>query len=192
MPVKKLKEYLQKLPCTKDNCLFPGVKKDGSFSNITVLGKDKLGNFMKTLSKAAGLDTVYTNHCLRVTGINMLHDAGMTSEEIASVTGHKDTGSVQRYLRRNDRKLIRASDILSQSDASTGTQQLQQQIVLDENVENNVSIWTPGKVNEKASSSIELTSQHRLTVSHVKENDKEPTGKKARLHTSWGLLEIDL
>ena len=56
-PVKRLKEYLQMLLCTKDNCLFPGVKKDGSFSTSTVLGKDKLGNFMKTLSKIVGLET---------------------------------------------------------------------------------------------------------------------------------------
>lgn len=188
-PVKRLKEYLGKLPNTKDNCLFPGVKKDGSFSSNTVLGKDKLGNFIKNLSKAVGLDTLYTNHCLRVTGINMMHEAGMTPEEIASVTGHKDNGSVQRYLRRNNRKLIRASDILAQSVASKeGTQ------AFDGNAENTVSLQMQSEKIDDECSNIQLTTMHQLKISRKMHDDsaEEPTGKKARLHTSWGVLEIDL
>ena len=63
--------------------------------------------------------------------------------------------------------------------------------MLDESVENTVSVRTPGKMNE--SLGIQLTSLHRLTASKMKQNDKaEPIGKKARPHTLWRLLEIDL
>ena len=54
-PVKVLKEYINKLPeKTKDNTLFPGMKKN-AFSEMTVLGKETLGNLMSILSTKACL-----------------------------------------------------------------------------------------------------------------------------------------
>ena len=112
-PVKMLKYYISKLPSrTKDDSLFPGLKKNGTFSELTVLGKDSLGNLMSVLSKKASLSKKYTNHCVRVTGINLMHESGMSKTDIASITGHKDERSVERYIRKNNQNIIRASNIL--------------------------------------------------------------------------------
>ena len=120
-PVKILKQYISKLPeKTKDNTLFPGMKKD-SFSEMTVLGKDTLGNLMGTLSMKARLSKRYTNHCLRVTGINLMHESGMNNTDIASITGHKNDRSIERYIRKSDVNVIRASNILSGNRENTTT-----------------------------------------------------------------------
>ena len=112
-PVKMLKYYISKLPSqTKDDSLFPGLKKNGTFSELTVLGKDSLGNLMSVLSRKACLSKKYTNHCVRVTGINLMHESGMSKTDIASITGHKDERSVERYIRKNNLNIIRASNIL--------------------------------------------------------------------------------
>lgn len=113
-PVARLQLYLSKLPCTiKDDNLFPKWNTTGrAFSQTQVIGKDKLGNLMSILSKKASLSKNYTNHCIRVTGINIMHDGGMSNEAIANVTGHKNAKSVQRYIRRNEKKLTNASNIL--------------------------------------------------------------------------------
>ena len=47
------------------------------FSPLQVLGKDKLGNLMVKLMKEAGLSQKYTNHSIRVTEINRLHESRM-------------------------------------------------------------------------------------------------------------------
>ena len=113
-PVSILKRYLSKLPeKTKDNTLFPSLKKDGTFSEMTVLGKETLGNLMSNLSKKVNLSQKYTNHCVRVTGINLMYESGMCETEIAAITGHKDTRSIQRYFRKNEKNAIRASNVLA-------------------------------------------------------------------------------
>ena len=59
-----------------------------------VLGKDKLGSLMKALSEKAKLSKQYTNHCIRITGDNVLHESGLSNEEISMITGHKNTLSL--------------------------------------------------------------------------------------------------
>ena len=61
------------------------------------------------------------NHCVRVTGINVMHENGMSNEEIAVVTGQKALSSVQRYIRTTDNHLKRASDCLSAGCSSKPT-----------------------------------------------------------------------
>lgn len=115
-PVKSLKEYLTALPeTTKEDVLFPLVTKGGKFSSQCVSGKDSLGNLLKRLSKKLGLSKMYVNHCVRVTGINVLHERGMGNEAIAAVTGHKSSVSVQRYIRTSESHLRSASDALASS-----------------------------------------------------------------------------
>ena len=77
------------------------------------MGKDSLGDLLSQLSKELKLSKRYTNHCVRVTGINIMHEKGMSNSEIATVTGQKSTASVQRYIRTSDRQLKRASDCLA-------------------------------------------------------------------------------
>ena len=114
-PVKRLHQYLNALPeQTKENTLFPKYNdKQKRFSSLQVLGKDKLGNVMADLSNESCLSRRYTNHSIRVTGINFMHDSGMSNEEISSITGHKNPKSVQHYIRKNEQKIMHASDVLS-------------------------------------------------------------------------------
>lgn len=99
-PVEAFKIYIQLLPNkTKENSLFPLCIKNG-FSENGVLGKDTLGNFMPNLSKNAKLHNRYTNHCVRVTVVSVLKSKGYSNEEVASITGHKNVTSVQRYARQ--------------------------------------------------------------------------------------------
>jgi site-specific recombinase XerD len=112
-PVEAMKLYLSLLPSsTKDNTLFPMTTKAG-FSPNTVLGKDTLGKFMAKLSIDAKLHKKYTNHCVRVTVVSVLKEKGYSNDDVASITGHKNSSSVQRYSRHlNNSSLHNISDSL--------------------------------------------------------------------------------
>ena len=114
-PLRRLKKYMELLPYeTKMDTLFPKcLKASKLFSSQQVLGKDKLANLMAEMSELVPLRKRYTNHCLRVTGINLLHESGMTNAAIANITGHKNSNSVQRYIRSNAMNLSRANDVLA-------------------------------------------------------------------------------
>ena len=113
-PVQKFMKYLSLLPSsTKENTLFPLITKNGKISSNALVGKDKLGNLMSRLSKVCQLSRKYTNHCIRVAGINMLHDGGFSDSTIATITGHKNSASVQRYHRSSESSVYNASNILS-------------------------------------------------------------------------------
>lgn len=47
----------------------------------------------------SNLSTIYTNHCVRVTIIFNLSRQGFSSEQISTVSRHKNVNSVQRYVR---------------------------------------------------------------------------------------------
>ena len=66
------------------------------------LGKNVIGMMMKTISEKAKLSKKYTNHCVRVSVVNELDAGGFTSEQICSVTGHKNRESVEKYKRQRD------------------------------------------------------------------------------------------
>jgi len=121
-PVEAFKSYLKLLPkTTKDNTLFPLPRKN-DFSSEAVLGKDTLGKFMSNLSTNADLHQTYTNHCVRVTVVSVLKNRGYSNEEVASITGHKNVTSVQRYARHlNNSSLQKISDSLDQGKSQTAS-----------------------------------------------------------------------
>ena len=128
-PVENFKRYLDILPSvTKDNSLFPLITKNGNVSSSAVVGKHKLGSLLCDLSKKLELSKSYSNHCLRVTGISKLHDAGFSNAEICAVTGHKNERSLQRYLRVNEKSLKRASLTLSSTSVEKKTKVYESQI----------------------------------------------------------------
>ena len=85
------------------------------YSDKMKTGKDTIGNFMKSISTAAGLEKPYTNYCIRVTVVNELDARGFTSSQIATVTGHKRGESIDRYKRKRDSEKRSISDALSKS-----------------------------------------------------------------------------
>ena len=143
-PVKAFKKYLSFLPeVTKDNVLFPQITKNGFVSSSVVMGKDKLGNFMSSLSKKLNLRKNYSNHCLRVTGINLLHRAGFSNSDICAVSGHKNERSLHRYMRCNEKSLKRASWTLS---SSSETNEEKSSLEVREEKQFSFDSSTPGKL----------------------------------------------
>lgn len=136
-PVKSLKFYLNHLPSqTKEDTLFPLVTKTGKISQSALIGKNTLGDLMKKLSNTLTLSKMYYNHCLRVTGINVMHESGMSHEAIATITGHKSTASVQRYIRTSDNQLKTASRCLSDAACFTN-----KNASLAESASDNIGKW---------------------------------------------------
>ena len=101
-PVASLELYISKLNPNRDD-FFQRPKPKVSM-NDTVwyencpVGKNALAKKMKELSTAAGCSKTYTNHCVRATATTTLARAGMSPEEICSVTGHRRTESLQNYI----------------------------------------------------------------------------------------------
>ena len=60
-----------------------------------------LGEMLKNMCKAAGITTVYTNHCTRVTTSVLLNEAGFGENDIIHVTGHKSTNSLSHYINKS-------------------------------------------------------------------------------------------
>ena len=77
------------------------------------LGKNTLGCFMSTLSKAAGLSKMYTNHCLRATCVTVLDKLGFESRHIMAVSGHKSENSLKSYAQVAPEKIKAMSSALS-------------------------------------------------------------------------------
>lgn len=59
------------------------------------LGKTTLAHMMQDMSAAAGLSTIYTNHCLRATVLSMLSAEDVEDRHIMSVTWHKNALSLR-------------------------------------------------------------------------------------------------
>lgn len=115
-PVRAFELYLGLIPEAVE-VLFPQplVKPRPNemwYSSKKVVGKNGIGDFMKTISKEANLSKVYTNHSVRVTTISELFSQGFTVDQIQSVSGHKNPQSIQRYIRKR-----RAEDFSKVSDA---------------------------------------------------------------------------
>jgi len=118
-PVAAFLFYKSKCPSNNDN-LFPMPKKtfnsDGHwYCEKRGLGKNVIGMMMKTISEKAKLSKKYTNHCVRVSVVNELDAGGFTSEQICSVTGHKNRESVEKYKRQRDTEKRKISDAITAS-----------------------------------------------------------------------------
>lgn len=87
------------------------------------VGKNTLGNKMKTLSQQAGLSRVYTNHCLRATCVTTLDSVGFEARHIMGVSGHKAETSIRNYSRVDEAKKREMSMALSSNMTSSFTPQ---------------------------------------------------------------------
>lgn len=100
-PVATYEFYLTKLNPQCDS-LFQRPKKNYTESGIwydnVPLGHNKLGDIMKDISKQANLSQIYTNHCVRATTSTALHQAGVSTDRITSITGHKNNDSLKYYI----------------------------------------------------------------------------------------------
>lgn len=119
-PVTAIKLYLSKIPPEMQD-LFPKPLKrypENGFwyCGKSQLGKNTLGNLMKSISTRACLRKAYTNHCIRATVVCELKEKNVPVEDIQLVTGHKRAASVERYVKRvSDAKKKRLSDTLAEA-----------------------------------------------------------------------------
>ena len=83
------------------------------FENVPI-GRDSLNDFMKNLSKKAGLGKIYTNHCIRATTVTNLNEKGFEARDIMATTGHKNESSIRSYATKcPSNKRREMSDALS-------------------------------------------------------------------------------
>ena len=71
---------------------------EGKWFKNAPVGKNRLGNMMQTISKKAGLSTIYTCHSVRASTITHLYRAGVQPSSIINVTKHKNISSLSHYI----------------------------------------------------------------------------------------------
>ena len=115
-PVSSFRVYMSKLN-VKCSAFFqkPNSNWQSSglwFCNMPV-GKNLICNFMSRISEKAGLSKRYTNHCLRVTAIDVLSKHGVEPADICVVSRHRNTESLKSYSKGpSDEKRHSMSDML--------------------------------------------------------------------------------
>ncbi len=115
-PIKRLELYLNAIG---DGPLYPLPLKTGILTRMDTwyskkekCGKDFLGRILPLICEKAQCSKRYTNHSLRVGCVSTLQNAGFSACDIASVSGHKDGKSVERYVRQNTKRKREMSDSL--------------------------------------------------------------------------------
>ena len=96
-PVSSMVHYIENTHEEVDS-LFQKPSKCRTTYDKQVIGKNPLGDMMKTISKAAGLSKEYTNHQIRKTTATALARSGFTLKEISNVTKHKNLESLKYYI----------------------------------------------------------------------------------------------
>ena len=99
-PVYSFNLYLNKLnPQCQSFLQRPSKRFIGKdiWYDAAPLGKNTICNMLKKISVQAECATVYTNHCLKASAATVLKKAGCQSQDIMSVTGHKNVASLQSY-----------------------------------------------------------------------------------------------
>ena len=99
-PVESFEAYMSHLHPEEPSFFTKSLKKKDKdiWFGKQKMGKNKVGNMMKQISKEACLSKIYTNHCLRATTATILARSGVQDRDIAMVTGHKNVASLQHYV----------------------------------------------------------------------------------------------
>ena len=105
-PVACLKKYLTKREprCDalwqkpKNHNAASFYQDDDIWFRSVPMGKHKLDNLLKEMSRKAGLGTIYTAHCIRATSVTVLKGAGLENNRVKSVTGHSSDKSIESYV----------------------------------------------------------------------------------------------
>lgn len=92
---RELSEVLDALP--RDRLTFITTSTGAPFSDAG------LGNYFREIVNAAGISSKLALHGLRKAAARRLAEAGCTTHEIASITGHRTLGEVERYTREAEK-----------------------------------------------------------------------------------------
>ena len=119
-PVASFKTYIEHLNPDNDYMWQYTLEKiDPAKPNIWYskkhFGKNPLSTFMSDLSKDCKLSKIYTNNCIRATGITVLTNAKFSNADIMSVSGHKSVQSLAVYQKTDNKKKIKMGKVLCES-----------------------------------------------------------------------------
>ena len=103
-PVKSFEKYLSKLH-PQQQSLWQRPKETATENTESwycnaPLGKNTLGDLMKSISREANLSQIYTNHSIRATAVTVLDHSNVEARHIMRVSGHKSESSIRSYARR--------------------------------------------------------------------------------------------
>ncbi|CAH3041028.1 unnamed protein product, partial [Pocillopora meandrina] len=77
---------------------------------------EALDNMMKSISEAAKLSKMYTNHSVRATAITSWSNAGIQNRHIMAISGHRSEQSLAHYnTQPSTSQLQHCSEVLSSS-----------------------------------------------------------------------------
>ena len=119
-PVASFKTYIEHLNPDNDYMWQYALEKiDPAKPNIWYskkhFRKNPLSTFISDLSKDCKLSKIYTNHCIRATGITVLTNAKFSNADIMSVSGHKSVQSLAVYQKTDNKKKIKMEKVLCES-----------------------------------------------------------------------------
>ena len=102
--VKTFQDYISKLhPDEKSLWQRPSenvLESSTSWFCRVPVGEKALGKMMATLSAKYSLSKRYTNHCVRVTSLQLMDDDQIPGRHIIRVSGHKSEASIKSYARK--------------------------------------------------------------------------------------------
>ena len=143
-PVKVYQFYVEKLHPDHPNLFAKSkksfVKDETTWYTHEVIGKNLLVIIMKQISNKSGLSKVYTNHCVRASTVTSLYQAGIDTQQICSITKHKNESTLSHYISStSDEQKMKASRILSNTlvparDATATNNQQQSSVSITPNL----------------------------------------------------------
>ena len=113
---------------------------------------------MKNISQDAGLDQIYTNHCIRATCITVLDNTGTEARHIMSVSGHKSENSIRSYSKTRFDLKRKISNILSSTITLSPPAPVKQRKADDHNIPLNLASGTAYDISDHDLSVIDFTS----------------------------------
>ena len=117
---KAMQLYISKLN-PKSDAFFQYPKKQWNYDDdvwydARPTGVNKLDNMMKSISEAAKLSKMYTNHSVRATAITLWSNAGIQNGHIMAISGHRSEQSLAHYnTQPSTSQLQHCSEVLSRS-----------------------------------------------------------------------------
>ena len=109
-PVASFKKYLDKLnPKSEDlwqRSLYSFTENSTTWYMDQPLGKNTLGNMLKTICKQSGLNYIYTNHSLRATSITVLYFNKFEERNIMAVSDDRSESSLKKYRNKPSKTRI--------------------------------------------------------------------------------------
>lgn len=173
-PIKLYEIYISKL---NDKCdrLWQRAKdsylpNESTWFQNRPIGKSTIAKFMNNICHICDIGKKYTNHCLRVSAINILK-SNFSDKNIMAISGHKSLASLSIYERTSEKKKESMSDCISSFlDISTSLEGDNDLFNMDLNIASDIISDThliPSSSNINAQSEAELN-----TLLDCEENDE--------------------